>query len=66
MIYLNFKDSTYNAQFNLCFYSVDRFLMFVPVLKQLAPPSTLFRESLKDPLLSARRPKTQKTKLSKN
>ena len=30
MITYHFKDSTYNAQFNLCFYSVDRFLMFVP------------------------------------
>ena len=36
MITYHFKDSTYNAQFNLCFYSVDRFLMFVPVRLQLA------------------------------
>jgi hypothetical protein len=69
LIILSFKDSTYNAQFNLCFYLFCRPFPEVP-----AEPSALEQThpvSLRIPswLAFRFRPsglKTQKTKLSKN
>jgi hypothetical protein len=78
MIYFNFKDSTYNAQFNLCFYiSVDRFLNFPaeprlpthPSSPSVAPArmdSIDNQDEWTRRLFRLSSLKTQKTKLSKN